>query len=71
MNVAGFVVLGGIVATPVPPASGVGELTYDECLADDASDGCVDLPETPLTGAHGETRTQAAWAEPRARARGS
>ena len=29
----------------------VGELTYDGCLANDGSDGCVDLPGTPLTGA--------------------
>jgi DNA-binding beta-propeller fold protein YncE len=28
-----------------------GQLTYDGCLADDASQGCVDLPAAPLGGA--------------------
>ncbi|HEV3478363.1 MAG TPA: hypothetical protein VG144_02815, partial [Gaiellaceae bacterium] len=47
-----MIVAGALLALPAAAATR-GQISYDGCLADDATDGCVDLLATPLTGASG------------------
>src|SRR6266516_5270667 len=51
--VALAVSVGVWLAVPAGAAAAVGQIGYDGCLADDASQGCGDLFAEPLTGAAG------------------
>jgi hypothetical protein len=46
-------VCGAWFALASPALAAPGQIGYDGCLANDASQGCVDLPGAPLEGARG------------------
>jgi DNA-binding beta-propeller fold protein YncE len=48
-----LVVVGAWLALASQAVAAPGQIGYDGCLANDSSEGCVDLPATPLWGAQG------------------